>query len=83
VSAFAKVIWCWDREITDLAKMIQAIAGSHSEVKFSPPLAGDIARSLADTTRARNELEYASRTPVEDGLSRIIQWLSRKLRKVS
>lgn len=72
-----------EMKITDLAKMIQAIAGSHSEVKCSPPLAGDIARSLADTTRARNELEYAARTKVEDGLSRTIQWLSRKPRKVS
>jgi UDP-glucose 4-epimerase len=64
--------------ILELAKMIQRIAKSQSESKFSPPLAGDIARSVADVTRACNELDFAPKVSLADGLSATIQWLAQK-----
>ena len=64
--------------ILELAKMIQEIAKSQIESKFSPRLAGDIARSVADITRARNELDFAPRISLADGLSATIQWLAQK-----
>lgn len=64
--------------ILELGKMIQEIAKSQSESKFSPRLAGDIARSVADITRARNELDFAPRFSLADGLSATIQWLAQK-----
>lgn len=64
--------------ILELAKTIQRIAKSQSESKLSPPLAGDIARSVADITRARNERDFAPRISLADGLSATIQWLAQK-----
>lgn len=65
--------------ILRLADSIQRIAGSRSELKFCPPRTGDIVRSLADATRARHELGLITRTPLDDGLSKTIQWLREKV----
>jgi UDP-glucose 4-epimerase len=70
------------REITilELAKMMQEIIQTGSELKFSPSLAGDIARSVADVTRARSELGFIAGTPIKDGLSTTAQWLAQGVR---
>ena len=60
--------------IRELAEMIRRVAGSRSELKFSPPLTGDIARSVADVTKARNELGFVAGTSILDGLSATLQW---------
>jgi len=62
--------------ILELAKTIQRNAGSRSELKFCPPQTGDIARSVADTTKARNEMGSISRTPLDVGLSATAKWLA-------
>jgi UDP-glucose 4-epimerase len=61
--------------VLELAKTVQRLAGSGSELKFRPPLIGDISRSVADVTRARNELRFAA-TSIDDGLSETVQWLA-------
>lgn len=63
--------------ILELAKAIQRIAGSRSELKFCPPQTGDIARSVADISKARNEMGSIARTPLPDGLSTTIKWLAQ------
>jgi UDP-glucose 4-epimerase len=60
--------------ILELAKAIQRITGSRSELEFCPPRSGDIARSVADTTRAAKELGFKTRTSLDDGLSSTIRW---------
>ena len=62
--------------ILELAKTIQRIAESRSELKFCPPQTGDIARSIADTTKARNEMGSTARTPLHMGLSATTKWLA-------
>ena len=62
--------------ILELAKTIQRIAGSRSEIKFCPPQTGDIARSIADTTKAQNEMRSTARTPLQMGLSATTKWLA-------
>jgi nucleoside-diphosphate-sugar epimerase len=69
-----------EMSVLELAKTIQRIAGSQSELDFRPPLTGDIPRSVADTTRARNELGYFAKTSQEEGLSATIQWLAQERR---
>ena len=64
--------------ILELAKTMQRITKSQPDLRFCPPLTGDIVRSVADITRARNELEFVARTPVDDGLSATVQWLAQK-----
>jgi UDP-glucose 4-epimerase len=62
--------------ILELAKTIQRNAGSRSELKFCPPQTGDIARSIADTTKAQNEMGSTARTPLHMGLSATTKWLA-------
>ena len=70
------------KEITilELAKTMQEIIQAGSELKFSPSLAGDIARSIADVTRARSELGFIAGTSMKDGLSTTVQWLAQGVR---
>jgi UDP-glucose 4-epimerase len=67
-----------ETSVLELAKTIKKITQSRSELEFSPPRSGDIPRSLADTIRAENELRFAARTPLQDGLSTTLQWLAQK-----
>jgi UDP-glucose 4-epimerase len=62
--------------ILELAKTIQRNAGSRSELKFCPPQTGDIARSVADTTKAQNEMGPIAKTPLDVGLSATTKWLA-------
>lgn len=70
------------KEITilELAKMMQEIIQTGSELKFSPSPAGDIARSIADVTRAHSELGFIAGTSMKDGLSTTVQWLAHGVR---
>ena len=70
-----------ETSVLELARTIQKITGSQSELESCPPLAGDIARSVADISRARNELKYVPKTPLEQGLSATTQWLAHKPRE--
>jgi len=66
--------------ILELAKAIQRITGSRSELEFCPPRSGDIARSVAHTTRAAEELGFKTRTSLDDGLSSTIRWFMQERR---
>jgi UDP-glucose 4-epimerase len=64
--------------ILQLAKTMQRITQSRSDLKLGPPRSGDIARSVADVTKARNELGFTSRASLNQGLSATIEWLARE-----
>lgn len=64
--------------VLELAKTVQRLAGSGSELKFRPPRIGDISRSVADVTRARNELRFAAMTSIDDGLAETVQWVDEE-----
>ena len=66
--------------ILELAKAIQRITGSRSELEFCPPRSGDIAHSVAHTTRAAEELGFKTRTSLDDGLSSTIRWFVQERR---
>jgi len=56
----------------ELAGMIGRAAGRDLSVTHAAPRAGDIAESLADITRARDELGYSPKVPVEEGIVRLM-----------
>ena len=60
--------------ILDLARKVQEIAGTKSELMFHPLPSGDITRSVADVTKARDELGFVARTSLRDGLAATLQW---------
>lgn len=64
--------------ILELARMMQEIAGAPSDLIFKPPRKGDVRRSVADVSRARDELGLRPATDLRDGLSATIQWFAHK-----
>jgi UDP-glucuronate 4-epimerase len=61
-----------------LAETIRRIAdglGVRPEVLREPMQPGDVDRTWADVSRARDELSWAPRVPFDDGLSRFLDWL--------
>jgi len=66
--------------ILELAKTMQKITRTQSGLKFHPPRSGEIARSVADVTKARNELGFIARTSMEDALSVATQWFKRTMK---
>jgi UDP-glucose 4-epimerase len=67
-----------ETSILELGRAIQKIVKSHSNLKFCPARTGEVARSVADTSRARKELRLVGGTKLDDGLSMTIKWLARK-----
>ena len=63
---------------TSLARLVELVGdamGVRPEIDRQPPQPGDVARTFADVTRARELLGYRPTTPVEDGIPRFAEWL--------
>ena len=58
--------------LLELHAMVGRLAGSVVPPVHTPPRHGDIRHSFADIARAREELGYAPRVSVEDGLRRLL-----------
>jgi UDP-glucuronate 4-epimerase len=60
-----------------LADLVDAIAlalGKTPIIQHLPEQPGDVRQTYADISRAANELGYAPKTPISDGLARYIAW---------
>jgi UDP-glucuronate 4-epimerase len=60
-----------------LAELLQAIGrglGVEPRIEQLPMQPGDVQRTWADVSRARDELEWSSRVDIEHGLRRFIDW---------
>lgn len=66
--------------VNRLAEMIVELcaesAGTRSAIRHAPARAGEILRSVADVSRAREALGFEARTPLEDGLRETILSIS-------
>lgn len=65
---------------TDLGTLIGLIAASldvEPRIDRFPMQPGDVLRTYADVSRARDLLGYAPSTPVEAGIPRFVEWLRR------
>jgi UDP-glucuronate 4-epimerase len=60
--------------IDDLVALLERAAGLRAKRKYLPPQPGDMPVTFADTARARAEIGYAPKTPVEDGVRRFVEW---------
>jgi len=59
--------------------VLERVAGRPLEVRERPPVPGDQRRTQADTTRIREELGWAPRVSLEDGLSAQWEWASARV----
>jgi UDP-glucose 4-epimerase len=61
--------------LNELAAILGRIVGKDVRPTHAEPRAGDIRESLADISRARAELAYDPKVPVEEGLARLVAWV--------
>lgn len=59
--------------IGDLASHVQAVSDTDVRVAHSDPREGDIARSRADITKAREQLGYEPTVELSDGLTELVE----------
>jgi UDP-glucuronate 4-epimerase len=63
---------------TSLSRLVALLGealGVDPVTERHPPQPGDVARTFADVSRARELLGYRPETPVEQGIPRFVQWL--------
>jgi UDP-glucose 4-epimerase len=65
-----------DRPISvlDVLEIVRQVTGLPVRVEFGPKVAGDAPHTASDITRAREELGYAPRVPLEQGLAAQWKW---------
>jgi len=66
--------------IGELAKAIVEMTGSPSRIKFKEDAAGDMEHTLADITKAKDELGYRPSIGIMEGLERYIDYVKEEQR---
>lgn len=64
-----------ERSILSVLRLAQEITGKSIEPVQNPPRPGDVRRSLADITKARELLGWEPQVSFEDGLRRTAEWI--------
>ncbi len=64
--------------LSDLVTLIETACGKAAVRRFRPPQPGDVPVTYADISRARREIGYAPRTPIEQGVARFVEWYRRE-----
>ena len=69
-----------DEEITilELAKLIEELTNSSSEINFHPLPKDDPPRRKPDITKAKKILKWEPKVKLEEGLSHMIEWFEEK-----
>lgn len=62
--------------LRDLIEKCFKISGSNVEVIKEPMQPGDVEITYADIEKAKNELCFNPKTPIDDGLSRMWEWMN-------
>ena len=63
--------------LNDLVAIIREVTGGKVEVRHTPGRTFDVPANVLDIGRAREELGWAPRTPLREGLLRTWEWLLR------
>jgi len=70
-----------ESRVTTLKRLIELIGervGRKPVIKPMPEQPGDVKRTFASIDRARKNLGYDPKTPVEEGLTRFVEWFKAK-----
>lgn len=73
-----RIINLGESQTTTLSHLVELIGealGVEPKLNRLPPQPGDVRRTFADITRARELLDYHPATPVEVGIPRFAEWL--------
>src|SRR5690606_17041890 len=66
-----------ESETTSLARLVELLGtalGVEPRIERLPPQPGDVRRTYADISRARELLGYRPTTPVREGIPRFVEW---------
>ena len=61
--------------LLDVVKLLEAELGVAARIEWLPAQRGDVPRTWADTTAAREALGYAPRVALEEGIRHFARWL--------
>ena len=61
--------------LNDVIPIIEDIAGREMKVRYEGTQKGDVRHTSADMTKARLELGYEPKTPIEEGLRDEYAWI--------
>jgi UDP-glucuronate 4-epimerase len=61
-------------QLMDMVTLIEQGLGTDAIKQFEPMQKGDVERTWADITRAREELNYAPKTSLQEGLKSFVDW---------
>lgn len=64
--------------LTTLIKTIEAALGKKAQIRLLPDQPGDVPRTFADVSRARELLGYAPATALEAGIARYVAWVRER-----
>jgi UDP-glucose 4-epimerase len=65
--------------IADLLALVGDLCGVTPDPEHTPPREGDILRSEADVTLARDLLGFRPQVPIREGLRRTVEWFRAML----
>ena len=61
--------------VLDVVKTLEKYLDRPADIEWLPAQAGDVKRTWADTTAARDALDYAPEVPFDEGVRRFVDWL--------
>ena len=65
--------------LNSIWKLLQEMEGVKLPPKYSPPRAGDVRHSMADTAAAARDLGHAPRFTIEEGLRKTLAWYRQSI----
>ena len=68
-----------DATMHQAIELLERIAGRRLDVRSRPPIAGDVRRTAAETSRIRRELGWAPEVSLEQGLRAQCEWASARV----
>ena len=68
-----------EASLRDAISLLEELSGRRLDVRYGPPVAGDMRRTRADTALIERELRWRSSTPLRDGLAEHWSWASGKV----
>lgn len=68
-----------ERRINEVAQIVLKTLGkTHLKIIYQEKRPGDVKRHFADTKKAKKLLKFSAKIPLEKGIARYIEWLSKE-----
>jgi UDP-glucuronate 4-epimerase len=64
--------------LLDLIELVEKALGKRARIRRMPAQPGDVPITYADISRAQVEINYAPKTPIEEGIPKFVEWYLRE-----